>query len=52
VIASIPEKGTIYRVRIYLIGNRVYRAAAVGQEAFAVSEETNRFLDSFQRAER
>jgi hypothetical protein len=45
--ADVPQKGISMRVRVYLVGPRLYQAIVGGSESWIYSEDANRFIDSF-----
>jgi hypothetical protein len=42
-----PE-GAVYRVRMYLVGDRLYQVLVQGARAAALGKEADRYLDSFK----
>jgi hypothetical protein len=44
---QLPDKKTIYRARLVLVGDRLYQVVALGPEDFTKSKAVESYLDSF-----
>lgn len=47
-LIALPDKNGAYRVRIYLVGDRLYQVLVAGPDDFAKGKDATAFLDSFE----
>ena len=52
ILIEVPKQDRLFRVRVYLVGNRLYQTVVFGPPKFVKSKEAERYLNSFKLLDR